>query len=473
MTGPVPGQPLARLGETTDPAALVPGDPDLVDADAAALTLYQEVFGTVADDLAAVRVPGWSGVAADAFRAALGGEVPHWTHATDAMGAAAGALTDYAGELRAAQLIAAQAIQVWAQGEWATAAAVAAYRGAVAQANAAGRADLVRPFTDPGDPLRREAEEILARAREQLAAASVTAEGALADCSGRDPGAPPWLSDSADSAARYLDEHGTGDLSGSWDAGHLGWEDRRTHGDRADSGPEPRESRVDVGLGEWEAEANLYEERASGRTRIGSVDVAGTAEAEVGSDSSATLSAGSDGVHAEVRNRTGASATVTGTAGVPSIGVGGTGEVFAGSDMGAELSVGRDGVDVGGDVFVGGKAGTEGHVDVAGVQAGGNVEGRAGFGADAHVTAGVEDGKLVIDAAIGAAFGLGLGFGGEVTVDGTEFADTLVDGSTAVHEMGEAMTDPGSLTNVTDGAGTDTGGGSEGLMGRIAGAVFG
>lgn len=469
MTSPMR---VAQLGETTDPAALIPGDPDLVDADAAALTLYQEVFGTVTDDLAAVRAPAWLGIAADEFRVVLGGEVCHWTHAIDAMGSAAGALTDYAGALRAAQLIAAQAIQVWSQGEWATAAAVTAYQGAVAQANAAGRADLIRPFTDPGESLRWEAEEILARGREQLAAASVAAEGALADCSGRAPGAAPWLSDSADTAVRYLDEHGTGDLSGTWDAGHLGWEETRAHGDRSDDA-EAGEPRVDVAVGEWESETNLVEERASGRTTVGSVDVAGTAEATVGSESSATLSAGSDGLHAEVRNRSGASAEVTGTAGVPYLEVGGAGEVFAGTDTGAEFSVGRDGVDLGGDAFAGAKASGEGHVDVAGVQAGLNAEARAGLGADANLGAGVEDGKLVISASIGAALGVGLGFGGEVTVDGTEFADSLVDGSMAVQDMSEAVTDPGSLTRVTDGVGTDSGGGSEGLLGKIAGAVFG
>lgn len=140
---------MAELGQTTDPQELIPGQPATVETGVNQLRAFGERLTTVGENLRRVDVEGWTGRASTAFHNKWSNEPPRWITGGDALDGAAQALTGHADTVRWAQTQAAEAIQLWAQGEAAT-------------ANAAGAG------TDPGDPLRQQARELLERARGQV-----------------------------------------------------------------------------------------------------------------------------------------------------------------------------------------------------------------------------------------------------------------------------------------------------------------
>ncbi|MGP4020287.1 WXG100 family type VII secretion target [Saccharopolyspora sp. 5N708] len=165
---------MVELGQTTDPKALIPGEPDTVENTAAKFRTQSEKFNAVGEDLKHVDVVGWSGAASDAFMDLLSKEPPKWLKSGDALDSAANALTEHAGTLRWAQAQAAEAIALWQEGEEATEKAKDQHNAAVAQANAQNQANVtdghsnvvsVEPFSDPGERLREEARQLLSSPR--------------------------------------------------------------------------------------------------------------------------------------------------------------------------------------------------------------------------------------------------------------------------------------------------------------------
>jgi ribosomal protein S15P/S13E len=180
---------MTALGHTSDPKALVPGDPAAVTRTADGMTAYDDELHNAGQGLRTIdTTEGWSGQAADNFRAVYHGQPSKWLTAGDAFHAAATAVTNYASTLTWAQQQAAEAIQLWNDGQAATAQARAAHDQAVQQAQQHAAAQTASgspavapaiPFVDPGEAARAAACDNLYRARTQLGSAGDTAAGAV------------------------------------------------------------------------------------------------------------------------------------------------------------------------------------------------------------------------------------------------------------------------------------------------------
>jgi hypothetical protein len=113
---------VAGLGETSDPADLVPGDPESVGLVAGQLYDYAVLLAEAGNGLSRIDTAGgWSGAAADAFRARFHGQPRAWLEAGACFDQAARALDRYVPVLVSAQRQAGTAIGLWRQGNKKTA----------------------------------------------------------------------------------------------------------------------------------------------------------------------------------------------------------------------------------------------------------------------------------------------------------------------------------------------------------------
>jgi YD repeat-containing protein len=202
-----------QLGQISDPAQLVPGDQAAIRSSAARLQTFSLAFGQTADGLSDLDTAHWTGAAADAFRDKFVPHMARWRAASSATGDVGGALESYADVVQSAQDMARRAIDTYAAGQRATAAARAAYNQRVAAFNHAARAYNARlaagadpgprpeepaAFSDPGAALRAEAGQVLSRARSSRDAAAARAETAIMSATDQ---APAWRSSWAQVAA--------------------------------------------------------------------------------------------------------------------------------------------------------------------------------------------------------------------------------------------------------------------------------
>ena len=104
---------MAELGESADPAALLPGDPDAVRSVASAMARLGSALVGAGDGLRCIDTGDWQGDAADAFRLAFDPVPPHWTGTGEAFLQAADGITDVAETLDRARTDAAAAVQLW------------------------------------------------------------------------------------------------------------------------------------------------------------------------------------------------------------------------------------------------------------------------------------------------------------------------------------------------------------------------
>jgi hypothetical protein len=171
-----------ELGETNDPTQLVPGNPGSITATAQALRLRGDSLHEAGTGLQRIdTADGWSGAAADAFRAKFQGQPSKWLEAGDCFHSSADALTSYAGTLTWAQREAATAISQWNAGQAGT-------QQAATQHQQAGQS---LPFADPGEISRQAARSTLENARKQLDSAgndAATAAGHARDKAPEKPG---------------------------------------------------------------------------------------------------------------------------------------------------------------------------------------------------------------------------------------------------------------------------------------------
>jgi len=191
------------LGQTTDPKVLVPGDPAAVTRTANGMTAYGDELHNAGQGLQTIDTnQGWSGQAADNFRSVYQGQPSKWLTAGDAFHAAAAALTSYAGTLTWAQQQAADAIQLWNDGQAATTQAKTAHDQAVQQAQQHAAAQTAAgtptaapdiPFVDPGEAKRAAARDTLNRALAQLDSAGNTAADAVGRARDQAPPKPGLL----------------------------------------------------------------------------------------------------------------------------------------------------------------------------------------------------------------------------------------------------------------------------------------
>jgi hypothetical protein len=191
---------MAALGQTSDPAALIPGDPASVYQTETELRSYGDLMYTAGEGLQRIdTTEGWSGAAADAFRKVYHGQPRKWVVAGDAFHAAAGALNDYAGVLSWAQGQASVAISQWNAGSRQAAAATLA--NAQRQLNTAGNTaaakvgqarDLAPPAPGFWSQIGSDALSFLSHAGHALETVGEDTVGALASVGNavlHDPGA--------------------------------------------------------------------------------------------------------------------------------------------------------------------------------------------------------------------------------------------------------------------------------------------
>ncbi|MGB0102188.1 MAG: putative T7SS-secreted protein [Nocardioides sp.] len=437
----------AELGTTSDPQALIRGEPAQVETNATRLSDEATRISGLAEDVDAITVTGWSGGFGEpAYQSARSAERAKWQAYADLLEQASTSLSTYAGALRAAQTKAADAIARWEQGEAATAQAVADYNSAVAAYNSYVNRDVCvpsyggpvtpsvgparpGPFVDPGVALREEAQQILDEARQALESAGATAVKELGGLEG---------------SKTEGSTHGP-TAEGSVEGPSIDWGDwDNTFGRNGAEGPDGKydkggsESPFQINLGKVEGKASIWGAEGSwedywGGARVhadGSVTVLGVeggAEASVGSDG-VVIGANGKAVLVGVEGSTGAEWEYAS--------IGADGQAYVGGNAEGEVLLGPTGAHAGGEVFLGAKAegGLEG--EVGGV--GGDVEGEvwAGFGAAADVDFGFTDGKFEIGGSGGLAFGLGGKVGGHITIDPGEVLDT---GGDIINGIGDLL----------------------------------
>lgn len=415
----------AKLGETSDPKELVPGDPSQLYGSAGQLTKRASAVEAIGDDLHSVRTPGWNGDASDAFWDDFSPQKSKWYRGADSLRRASAALQDYAGVL-----------------EW-------------GQEQAAEAVDLYDAGNESG------AEDKLEHARSQVDSAGDTAKKRFEKVGGSDSGAPAWLywasqdaqSQAGESALSFWESkqfdhnpwrlpgqaeplEGEEDKRGKY---YRGWgenQDQQATEDRRD-----KALGLSADLGSVSGDAKVWGAEASGHGSALGGDVSGRASFDtLGVEGSAGAGIEDSRLQAQASAKAylaQGSAEGKYEAGVFETSGKATG--FVGAEANAAASVGKDGAHAGGEAFAGAKATAEGHASVAGVGVGGSAEGWAGIGAEAHADAGMKDGKLVIGADVGAALGVGGHLGGQVEIDPGKVADTLGDaGSAAKDWTGDA-----------------------------------
>ncbi|MGH3880049.1 MAG: putative T7SS-secreted protein [Actinophytocola sp.] len=390
---------MAELGETSDPAALVPGSPDGVDAVAAVFTTRSEDVEATGRELHTFNPSSWVGDASERFREIFAPVPTRWYKTSDALVAAAGALTGYAETLRWTQSQAGEAIALWDEGEAATTAALTTHQTALAEAEAA-----VRPaptFSDPGEGTRQEARELLDRARAQLDEAGCDAAQGLGGNGPQGTEVSTFLEDVLVSAAS--DEAGGG---GSW-AGNP-WE---VTGPRGTSSPEDG---AGIRIGSISNDADLASTGTDDPNRL-----------EVGAGAEADASVNGSGVHASGNVTVGATGHAELTRDLGGMTITHQVDALAGARAEGNLDVGPTGVDAGAEAFAGGRVEYGGSAEVSGVSAGMNAEGWVGAGASANVDVGYHDGRVVLDLEAGAALGVGGELGGQITIDPQAVSDTI------------------------------------------------
>jgi hypothetical protein len=189
----IPAPAELQLGQSTNPADLVHGDPAAIRHAAAQLSTFSAAFKETAEGMTGIDAAKWRGEAAEAFRARYQAQPVRWQNASSASADAAGALESYADVVVSAQGEAQRAIDLYADGSRLTAAAqacydqaVTTYDSALVERLAAARVGVhlslpPKPgaFADPGAGLKEEAEGILSAARQQRDAAASKAAATI------------------------------------------------------------------------------------------------------------------------------------------------------------------------------------------------------------------------------------------------------------------------------------------------------
>jgi hypothetical protein len=204
---------MAELGESTDPRALISGDPESLRASAAVMAAFGESLVSAGEGLRGIDDGDWQGNAAEAFHASFDGQPAKWIGCGDSFHAASSALVGYADTLAWAQARSREAIALWQHAEQTSAMARAAHQQHLAQvrlAAAAGFPIPARPFVDPGEPLRAQARDVLASARTQLASAGDNAASAVDAAQEQAPAKPHWWQ-----RAEHAIAHTAGDVIGA------------------------------------------------------------------------------------------------------------------------------------------------------------------------------------------------------------------------------------------------------------------
>jgi hypothetical protein len=393
---------LAELGQTNDPRALIPGDPEAIAADLRALTTSVTATDRVGEALRNTgRPPGWTGDASEAFHANFSHEPPKWASMAEDLGSGGTAVAEYADVLNWSQGRAQQAIEVYAQAEAASQAAARRYDALQATPGAPP----MGPFVDAGGRGRQQAHAILDDARAKQQEAGTRAASALGSSSGSGGGSWGGRGRSMGSEA-----------SGLFDVKGL----------LKELGVDVATSTAGVSGG-----VSAFSGGAKGSFGDGLVGGSGKVSGSAfGADGSATATASALGVSV---NAKGEAYLAKGSAsGKVHLGdhlsAQGKVEGSVGANAGAGAHIGVNGANAHLGGFAGAKLDGEVGVDGGGVKANASGSVQAGIGAHASGQVGLgNDGKIHVGFSVGATLGIGASADVNFTVDPGEVVDTAKD----------------------------------------------
>lgn len=201
---------MAELGDTNDPAALVPGKPEAIEENARVLEARGGLAGQAADGLKAIGTGAWEGPAARAFHDKFSYEPNKWFDVADSLHRGGSLLTDYARTLRWAQAQAGEAIAQWDNAQAVTQQVEARHDAVAAEAQVNNQPP--PQINDPREAGRQSARDTLNRARAQLSEAGDSIAGMLDAEADAAPQSPSWL-DGADNFLADLGTHAANSLA--------------------------------------------------------------------------------------------------------------------------------------------------------------------------------------------------------------------------------------------------------------------
>lgn len=203
-------------------ADVIPGDPAAMFALAEHLTSLARGFERAGSGFSAIDDGGWTGAAADGFRAYLNTYAPQWEDAAAVFGSAGAQVQRYAEVLREAKAAGEQAKQQIERADEATTAALA--RHAAAEEEHYQRVTIANqggpppgpgpgPFADPGKSARDAANNAIEAAKVRVRDAGDAAADALEAARKRAPAEPGLMAQFGANAADALDQFGRGAAS--------------------------------------------------------------------------------------------------------------------------------------------------------------------------------------------------------------------------------------------------------------------
>ncbi|MEI7056252.1 putative T7SS-secreted protein [Nocardioides sp. CCNWLW239] len=438
----------AELGATDDPKALIIGDKVAVAEHATAIDDEQRRIGTLLETIGGLAIPTWEGGLGKAgYTYEKAGVAKKFEAHRDRLKSVGARLNTYADALGTAQDRAQCAIDKWNEGEAATKkaladhnAAVEGYNRQVAEHNAAIRSGqsipLIGfvhpgPFVDPGEALRKDAEEILKDARETLDKAGTTAATGSGDGSIERRG----FQELPDDIRKKFKEAGVpGELLGG--SGEV--QGYKIVGDKLQLINAKGEVYVFRLEEDWEESVGEFKVAGDGKYTLYNVggEVVGTF--------------GKDGVKLE------GSAHIHVAQGEREVKVEHgywTGSVNAYGSIGAEvnnsLSINESGVDAGVGAFAGGKVGGGSDVTFGGFGAGLNAEAWAGAGYIADLNMSWDGGRFSLEPEAGVALGIGGTVKPNIVIDFPEIAATgkdIIQNPAQFYD--NATLDPGEYVDV-------------------------
>ncbi|MEV6901876.1 putative T7SS-secreted protein [Amycolatopsis sp. NPDC051372] len=436
----------AELGETTDPKALVPGEPRFISGDLKDLVRNIEKMAAISDGLSGVDAKQWSGEASDRFRETFGREPKKWFDTIGVLGTGANALADYGDALTRSQSEAQRAIELYTQGQAATRAASSQWIADAYKALTGGYS--VPAFADPGQGATRQAEQILRAARAALEEAGGSTAEKLGFEKKSDGTYKKDLGKTHEFGAEERDTKKVWDPEKQdWvDKDPGGWQDHkggknysREFGSQSDGmltdklggllekfGIDTSESTVSAS-----ASVDLVDGSLDGKFGDGTFGGSGKIEgAALGAGAEAHAGAGPLGLTA------GASAEAYLAKGSAQgevhygdhVAVKGDASAEVGAKASAQGSLGWSGMQGSVEGFAGGRIEGNASAEVAGVTAGAHGEAWAGVGAEASGQFGMgDDGKFHVGASLGVALGIGGKVGFDLSIDPGEVVDTVQD----------------------------------------------
>ncbi|WP_024873719.1 putative T7SS-secreted protein [Saccharomonospora piscinae] len=510
---------MAELGQTNDPRALVPGEPEVISGDLRVLIDTITATDEIGAGLGRIDPVGWAGAASNAFRSAFGEEPPRWARAVELAGQGGQQLSDFADVLNWGQGEAQRAIELYHQAQAASRAAAAEYDAVAMLAQAAGQ--LLAPFTDPGQGVAQEAQAVLDAARQEVERAG----GAVAMAFGFQPDGEGTFSRPFGESEFGADQRQTqrqwDPATGQWvDVDPGGWQDtplgrsyQREWGSQADGlmHDKVRDTLADFGIevpfaealgltpdkGETGTGTEWLGGSTDGEFSAGDVSGRGAAEGSVlganagshyeitpdgitaGANAEAYLARGSAEGELDLGHGVTANGSAEGTVGasagaqgsVDAFGAQGSAEAFVGArgDISGGMEFGdHASVSANGDAMAGAEAGLDGSIGLTGGQVSGEAfaGGRAGADVGAEVAgvgAGV-NGEVWAGAGIAGDAQFGMGDDGKFHIGASGGVALGVGGKVGF----DVAIDPGGVTDAVGDAASAVGGAASAVGGAAS-----